>query len=146
MLTFHGGLSRRQVCRMACRLRVQFSEAICHVMNRGDRREAIFQDDPDRQRFLQTPDPGKDAFHRVPDIPSGRPRKFRDGVKSVPTLVHGEESTEKKAERLMWEGLKKAGWTEEDPRMGRKSEPAKLELAEQLVSGPGIECTSQKES
>lgn len=26
-----------------------------HVMNRGDRREDIFRDDEDRQRFLPTP-------------------------------------------------------------------------------------------
>ena len=28
--------------------------AVYHVMNRGDRREAIFRDDRDRERFLET--------------------------------------------------------------------------------------------
>ncbi|MBI4557404.1 MAG: transposase [Candidatus Hydrogenedentes bacterium] len=39
---------------MARKLRVQYPGAIYHVMNRGDRREPIFQDDTDRERFLAT--------------------------------------------------------------------------------------------
>jgi putative transposase len=39
---------------MARKLRIQYPGAIYHVMNRGDRREAIFGDDEDRQRLLQT--------------------------------------------------------------------------------------------
>ena len=39
---------------MARKLRVQYPGAIYHVMNRGDRREAIFEDDHDRQRFMET--------------------------------------------------------------------------------------------
>ncbi len=39
---------------MARKLRIQYPGAIYHVMNRGDRREAIFGDDADRQRFLET--------------------------------------------------------------------------------------------
>ena len=35
-------------------LRIEYAGAIYHVMNRGDRREAIFRDDSDRQRFLAT--------------------------------------------------------------------------------------------
>jgi putative transposase len=33
---------------------VEYPGAIYHVLNRGDRREAIFRDDADRQRFLET--------------------------------------------------------------------------------------------
>jgi hypothetical protein len=33
---------------------VEYPGAIYHVMNRGDRREAIFKDDTDRQMFLET--------------------------------------------------------------------------------------------
>jgi len=36
------------------KLGVQYPGSISHVLNRGDRREAIFEDDPDRNRFLQT--------------------------------------------------------------------------------------------
>ena len=39
---------------MARKLRVEYPGAIYHVLNRGDRREEIFRDDQDRQRFLET--------------------------------------------------------------------------------------------
>lgn len=39
---------------MARKLRVQYPGAIYHVMNRGDRREAIFEGDEDRILFLDT--------------------------------------------------------------------------------------------
>ncbi len=39
---------------MARKVRIQYPGAIYHVMNRGDRREAIFADDEDRERLLQT--------------------------------------------------------------------------------------------
>ena len=39
---------------MARKLRVAYPGAIYHVMNRGDRREAIFHDDADRKRFVET--------------------------------------------------------------------------------------------
>jgi REP element-mobilizing transposase RayT len=39
---------------MARKFRVEYEGAIYHVMNRGDRRELIFLDDEDRQRFLDT--------------------------------------------------------------------------------------------
>lgn len=39
---------------MARKLRVEYPGAIYHLMNRGDRREAIFKDDKDRQCFLAT--------------------------------------------------------------------------------------------
>ena len=39
---------------MARKLRVEYAGAIYHVMNRGDRREQIFVDDADCQRFVET--------------------------------------------------------------------------------------------
>lgn len=39
---------------MARKLRLQYEGAVYHVMNRGDRREPIFQDDRDRETFLET--------------------------------------------------------------------------------------------
>lgn len=39
---------------MARKLRVEYPGAIYHVLNRGDRREPIFLDDADRQRFIET--------------------------------------------------------------------------------------------
>ena len=37
---------------MLRKLRVEYAGAIYHVMSRGDRREDIFKDDQDRERFL----------------------------------------------------------------------------------------------
>ena len=39
---------------MPRKLRVEYSGAIYHVMNRGDRREPIFKDNVDHRRFLET--------------------------------------------------------------------------------------------
>ncbi|MGI8605229.1 MAG: transposase, partial [Verrucomicrobiales bacterium] len=39
---------------MPRQLRIEFAGAYYHVMARGDRREAIFVEDEDRRRFLQT--------------------------------------------------------------------------------------------
>ena len=39
---------------MPRKLGLEYPGAIYHVMNRGDRREAIFWDDRDRSRFLET--------------------------------------------------------------------------------------------
>ena len=39
---------------MARKLRVEYPGAIYHVMNRGDRREAIFLADQDRELFVAT--------------------------------------------------------------------------------------------
>ena len=39
---------------MARKLRVEYPDAVYHVMNRGDRREPIFRDDEDRRQFITT--------------------------------------------------------------------------------------------
>ena len=39
---------------MARKLRIEYAGAVYHVMNRGDRRDAIFEDDQDRETFLRT--------------------------------------------------------------------------------------------
>src|SRR5262245_61974138 len=39
---------------MARKLRVEYPGAIYHVLSRGDRRESIFEDNSDRQRFVET--------------------------------------------------------------------------------------------
>ena len=38
---------------MARPLRVEFEEAIYHLCGRGNARQAIFRDDPDRARFVE---------------------------------------------------------------------------------------------
>lgn len=39
---------------MARQLRIEYENAVYHVMARGNRREAIFMDDEDREVFLST--------------------------------------------------------------------------------------------
>jgi putative transposase len=39
---------------MARPLRIEFSGALYHITSRGDRREAIYEDDTDRESFLET--------------------------------------------------------------------------------------------
>jgi REP element-mobilizing transposase RayT len=39
---------------MARPIRIEFEGALYHVTSRGDRREAIYEDDVDRQRFIET--------------------------------------------------------------------------------------------
>ena len=39
---------------MARKLRIEYPGAVYHLMNRGDRREAVFKDDQDCEGFLQT--------------------------------------------------------------------------------------------
>ena len=39
---------------MARELRMEYPGAIYHIMNRGDRREAVFRDDQDRKVFIST--------------------------------------------------------------------------------------------
>ncbi|WP_371282954.1 transposase [Dokdonella sp.] len=38
---------------MARPIRIEFGGALYHVTARGDRRETIFEDDTDRERFLE---------------------------------------------------------------------------------------------
>ena len=40
--------------RMARKLRVKYEGTIYHMMNRGERREAVFRDAADRELFLRT--------------------------------------------------------------------------------------------
>ncbi len=48
---------------MARPLRIEFSGALYHLTSRGDRREAIFEDDEDRSIFLHTLAEVIERFH-----------------------------------------------------------------------------------
>ncbi len=62
---------------MARKLRIQYPGAIYHVMNRGDRREAIFKDDADRRRFLETlTETCQKTGWQVVASPGGKPSKI----------------------------------------------------------------------
>ena len=47
---------------MARPLRIEFADAVYHVTSRGDRREAIYRDDEDRQRHLAVIAQAMDRF------------------------------------------------------------------------------------
>jgi REP element-mobilizing transposase RayT len=51
-LTRHSVIEKVRL--MPRKLRVEYEGAIYHVMNRGDRREAIFLGETDRDLFLET--------------------------------------------------------------------------------------------
>jgi hypothetical protein len=94
---------------MARKLRIQYPGAIYHVMNRGDGQGPIFGDD----RLLE----------QVGARP--RPRHFGEAVQGA---------SEAQAERLVVEGLKRLGWTEEVLRAKRKGDARKVALARELRS------------
>jgi hypothetical protein len=94
---------------MARKLRIQCPGAIYHVMNRGDRQEPIFGDD----RLLE----------QVSARPG--PRHFGEAV---------QDASEAQAERLVVEGLKWLGWTEEVLRAKRKGDAGRVALARELRS------------
>jgi putative transposase len=53
-MTIDASVCVRQRPAMRRKLRLKYPGAIYHLMNRGDRREDIFKDDKNRERFLQT--------------------------------------------------------------------------------------------
>jgi hypothetical protein len=91
--------------------RLEYPGAIYHVMNRGDRREAIFKDDRDRERFLAT------AGERVGRSHYGAER---------------QETGEARAERLVRTGLQALGWGEKQLTERRKGDKGEMNLARRL--------------
>ena len=61
---------------MARPLRIEFADAVYHVTLRGDRREAIYRDDEDRQRHLAVIAQAMDRFDAV----AGSQRKPGSGL------------------------------------------------------------------
>jgi Transposase IS200 like len=122
---------------MARKLRIQYPGALYHVMNRGDRREAIFADDEDRERLLQTLTEActktgwqvhayclmRNHFEQADRRPG--PSHFGEAVQEAETV---------QAERLVVEELKGMGWREADLEARRKGEPRKIALAWELRS------------
>ncbi len=48
------GWRRFSLVRMARKTRIEFPGAVYQLLDRGDRREAIYRDETDRRRFLDT--------------------------------------------------------------------------------------------
>ena len=141
---------------MARKVRIQYPGAIYHVMNRGDRREAIFEDDEDRERLLQTLTQAcqktgwqvhayclmRNHFHLVLETPQPNlvvgMKWLREEVDARPGPSHFGEAVQEaeaaQAERLVVEGLKRMAWTEADLSARRKGERGKVQLARELRS------------
>ena len=54
---------------MARKARVEFAGAIYHVLDRGDRREAIFEDDEDRREFIGLRESWESCRNEIPHCP-----------------------------------------------------------------------------
>ena len=46
-------------------LRIEFADALYHITSRGDRREAIYEDDEDREAFLAVLAQVVDRYHWI---------------------------------------------------------------------------------
>jgi len=94
---------------VARKVRIQYPGAIYQVINRGDRREAIFEDDEDRERLLQT---------------------LTQACQKTGWQVHAYCLMR----NHLVEGLKRMGWSEADLSARRKGERGKVQLARKLRS------------
>ena len=94
-------------------------------MNRGDRREALFKDDRDRQRFLETLGEacGKTGWQVQAYCLMDNHFHYRE-------IVH--EAAEAQAQRLVKEGLTRMKWKEKDLQERRKGDAGKVRLACEL--------------
>ena len=102
-------------------LRIEYPGAIYHVMSRGDRREPVFKDDQDRQRFLATMDEAAAKtewqIHAVCLMPNHVPIVLELGEHGVPADTKaGRREFEKRMEVRRaadldgeWRGIRR-GW------------------------------------
>jgi len=99
---------------MPRKLRIQYPGAIYHLMNRGDRREAIF----------------------VVCGRRGIPTGIAGAGQGMPEDRHygedAQEAIEVKAQRLVRKGLARLRWREEDLTLARKGDERKARLAMEL--------------
>jgi len=61
---------------LARKLRIQYPGTVYHVMNRGDRREPIFHNKADRQRFIETLCEARGKTGWQACLPAGRFRRI----------------------------------------------------------------------
>ena len=111
---------------MPRKLRIEYPGAIYHVMNRGDRREDIFRDDEDRQRFLFTP--GEACGKTERQVHAYCLRRNHGGNYGA----QRQETSVQKAERIVQEAVEGLGWNEDELRARHKRHRAKVMLARRL--------------
>src|SRR5436190_13635848 len=126
---------------MARKLRIQYPGAIYHVMNRGDRREAIFEDDEDRRLFLETlGEAGEKTFEALRKAWCLGNEEFRREllahVNEAASSKHAgpeiREAADAKAEQIAREELARLGWTEVELRGYPKGHLHKVRIAARL--------------
>ena len=104
-------------------MRRGFAGAICHVMNRGDRREEIFRDEPDRRMCLATL---SEAF---------RQELLAWAAERLGATHYGaerREAQESKALRWLREEMGRLGWDAGALRQAGKGEARKVRLAARI--------------
>jgi len=111
---------------MPCKLRMQYPGAVYHVVNRRDRREDIFKDDQDRERFLATL---KEACQKSEEFLQELLAAAEERVGASHDGADRRESGEEKAGRIVREELRRRGWKEQDLPGGRKGDNVKVALA-----------------
>ena len=97
---------------MARKARVEFAGRWDHVLDRGDRREAIFRDDEDRVRFI--PRDQAPAWSRACLGSSASPGLQREGARTVsatPTKQSFADRCVPKLELGNEEQMGRVGWT-----------------------------------
>ena len=129
---------------MARKIRVDYSGPIYHVLNRGDRREPIFQDGLDRHRFLETLGQAcaktswavhaADRGWCLGDEESRQELLARMEPKMGPHHggAEGQDSAQAQAERLLEGELRRHGWTSAQLKMRRKVDAQKVRIARRL--------------
>ena len=124
---------------MPRQLRLVYEGAIYHVMNRGDRRERIVGSDDDRKSFVATLaeastqcgwergrwESGRSCL-LTPRLSSGIFAPFPDNCDL------NMKGLEQRAERIVVEALRAAGWSQGRLETEPKGHPIKVELAKRL--------------
>jgi REP element-mobilizing transposase RayT len=99
---------------------------VYHVTNRGERREAIFKGDPDRQRLLETLAECCQKTGRAAPGPCLMPNHCHLVGDAL------EEAVEAKRERAVARVSKPMSWSEADLAPHRKRDAKKVRLAHEL--------------
>ena len=128
---------------MARKARVEFEGADYHVLDRGDRREAIFQDEADRRRFLETLGEAcaragwrvhafvlmSNHYHLMIETPQANLAAGMRWFQTTWTICFITRNRLVEAHRLLSEGLRCLGMEREELLRLKKGDPRKAALA-----------------
>jgi hypothetical protein len=107
---------------VARELRVEYPRAIYHVMNRGDRREPIFAFESGAR---QTAESGAVVQRLCVE-------QMEQGVGNPHRWDAKRDTDAQKAESIVAEELRQRRWTEGTLKERRRTDPAKIKLAQRL--------------